>query len=151
MSLAAQSIIMTADQSTSSAASRRAAHTDVWRSPQHVAFWNRWAITRIPVQRRVSLNFLPGVAASTRVGNFIGARSARDAKRASHASALLSVVVGFVVMVTMMATKNVRAWEFRCLAYHALRSRRYLAIYSVTTRKLSSWSVKLCRLSLHFR
>lgn len=57
------------------------------------------------------LNTLPfgiGVAASTRVGNLIGSRSAQGAKVAAHASALLSVIVGLVVMTAMMATKNVR-------------------------------------------
>jgi hypothetical protein len=48
-----------------------------------------------------------GVAASARVGNFIGARSASGAKHAGHAAALLSVIVGTVVMCTMMATKDV--------------------------------------------
>ena len=57
------------------------------------------------------MNTIPfgiGVAASARVGNLIGARSAEAAKRASHASALLSVVVGAVVMAALMATKDVR-------------------------------------------
>lgn len=49
-----------------------------------------------------------GVAASARVGNLIGARSARGAKRAGHAAALLSVVVGTIVLISMMATKDVR-------------------------------------------
>ncbi|KAI0700316.1 MOP flippase [Cytidiella melzeri] len=56
------------------------------------------------------LNTIPfgiGVAASTRVGNLIGLRSATAAKRASHASALLSVVTGLVIMITLLATKNV--------------------------------------------
>lgn len=56
------------------------------------------------------LNTLPfgiGVAASARVGNLIGARSSAAAKYAAHASALLSVVVGLVVMIVMMATRNV--------------------------------------------
>ncbi|KAI0820462.1 MATE efflux family protein [Trametes gibbosa] len=47
------------------------------------------------------------VAASTRVGNLIGARSVNGAKRASHASALLSVVAGTVVMVVLLATKDI--------------------------------------------
>lgn len=47
-----------------------------------------------------------GVAASTRVGNFIGSRSPSGAKAAAHASALLSVIVGIVVMVAMMASKD---------------------------------------------
>ncbi|KAI0662321.1 MATE efflux family protein [Cubamyces menziesii] len=56
------------------------------------------------------LNTIPfgiGVAASTRVGNLIGARSALGAKRASHASALLSVVVGAVVMIVLLMTKDI--------------------------------------------
>ncbi|KAI8978868.1 MOP flippase [Trametes punicea] len=56
------------------------------------------------------LNTIPfgiGVAASTRVGNLIGARSALGTKRASHASALLSVVVGAIVMIILVATKDV--------------------------------------------
>jgi multidrug resistance protein, MATE family len=51
------------------------------------------------------------VAASTRVGNLIGLRSAISAKRASHVSAFLSVIVGFVVMVTLIATKDVSGIE----------------------------------------
>ena len=47
------------------------------------------------------------MAASARVGNLIGARSAIGAQRAGHAAALLSVVVGFIVMVTMLVTKDV--------------------------------------------
>ncbi|KAJ3551743.1 hypothetical protein NM688_g4529 [Phlebia brevispora] len=76
LSLAAQSIIMTADQ----------------------------ILNTIP--------FGIGVAASTRVGNFIGARSATDAKRASHASAFLSVVVGMVVMIILIVTKDVFGYIF---------------------------------------
>lgn len=55
------------------------------------------------------LNTIPfgiGVAASARVGNLIGFRSAIGAKHASHAAAFLSVVVGAVVMTVMMATKD---------------------------------------------
>ncbi|EKM53264.1 uncharacterized protein PHACADRAFT_163546 [Phanerochaete carnosa HHB-10118-sp] len=55
------------------------------------------------------LNTIPfgiGVAASTRVGNYIGSRSAVAAKHASHMSALLSIFVGAIVMVTLIATKN---------------------------------------------
>lgn len=48
-----------------------------------------------------------GVAASTQVGHLIGSRSAIGAKRASHASALLSVVMGLLVMVVLIATKDV--------------------------------------------
>ncbi|KAH9925380.1 MATE efflux family protein [Epithele typhae] len=56
------------------------------------------------------INTIPfgiGVAASARVGNLIGARAAEAAKRASHASALLSVVVGATVMTVLIATKDV--------------------------------------------
>ena len=48
-----------------------------------------------------------GVAASARVGNLIGARLPNAAMRASHASALLSVVVGAIVMIVLIATKDV--------------------------------------------
>ena len=48
-----------------------------------------------------------GVAASARVANLIGARLPSAAKRASHASALLSVVVGAIVMIVLIATKDV--------------------------------------------
>ncbi|OCH88449.1 MOP flippase [Obba rivulosa] len=61
------------------------------------------------------LNTIPfgiGVAASTRVGNRIGARDAAGAQRASHAAALLSVAVGFAVMVALMATKDVFGYLF---------------------------------------
>ncbi|KAF8957126.1 mate-domain-containing protein, partial [Flammula alnicola] len=56
------------------------------------------------------LNTLPfgiGVAASTRVGNLIGSRSPSGAKVAAHASALLSVIVGTIVMAAMIASKDV--------------------------------------------
>lgn len=63
------------------------------------------------------LNTLPfgiGVAASTRVGNLIGLRSAIGAKHAAHAAAFLSVIVGAVVMITLVATRDVRL-SFRSL------------------------------------
>ncbi|KAK1218122.1 ethionine resistance protein [Marasmius sp. AFHP31] len=56
------------------------------------------------------LNTLPfgiGVAASNRVGNLIGAKQAEHAKRAAHFSALLSVVVGVVVMTLLVVFKDV--------------------------------------------
>ncbi|KAF8997839.1 MOP flippase [Cyathus striatus] len=61
------------------------------------------------------LNTIPfgiGVAASARVGNLIGARSAQGAKYAAHASAFLSVIVGAVVMITMISTRNVFGYLF---------------------------------------
>ncbi|KIK65104.1 hypothetical protein GYMLUDRAFT_240421 [Collybiopsis luxurians FD-317 M1] len=56
------------------------------------------------------LNTIPfgiGVAASTRVGNLIGLRSAAGVKHAAHTAAFLSVVVGAIVMVTLIATRNI--------------------------------------------
>ncbi|KAJ3505031.1 hypothetical protein NLJ89_g7630 [Agrocybe chaxingu] len=56
------------------------------------------------------LNTLPfgiGVAASTRVGNLLGSRSPTGAKTAAHSAALLSVIVGLVVMTSMMLAKDV--------------------------------------------
>jgi len=61
------------------------------------------------------LNTIPfgiGVAASTRVGNLLGLQSAEGAKRASHASALLSVIVGAIVMIILMAAKDVFGYIF---------------------------------------
>ncbi|KAF7370931.1 MATE efflux family protein [Mycena sanguinolenta] len=61
------------------------------------------------------LNTIPfgiGVAASARVGNLIGAKSPSAAKHAAHASALLSVVVGLVVMIVMLATRDVYGYLF---------------------------------------
>ncbi|KAJ0291735.1 hypothetical protein COL940_000024 [Colletotrichum noveboracense] len=69
--LAAQSVIMTADQ----------------------------IINTIP--------FGLGVAASARLGNLLGAQKARDAARAAHAAAVLSVILGTLVLVVLMATKDV--------------------------------------------
>ncbi|KAL5532735.1 ERC1_1 [Sanghuangporus sanghuang] len=61
------------------------------------------------------LNTLPfgiGVAASARVGNLIGARSAIGAKHAGHASALLSAIVGAIVMGAMLVAKDVYGYLF---------------------------------------
>ena len=61
------------------------------------------------------LNTLPfgiGVAASARVGNLIGSKSAEGAKHAGHGAALLSVIVGTIVMCTMLATKDVYGYIF---------------------------------------
>ncbi|KAF6839030.1 MATE efflux family protein [Colletotrichum plurivorum] len=69
--LAAQSVIMTADQ----------------------------IINTIP--------FGLGVAASTRLGNLLGAQKPQDAARAAHAAAVLSVVLGAIVLAVLMATKDV--------------------------------------------
>jgi len=61
------------------------------------------------------LNTIPfgiGVAASTRIGNLIGARSAKGASKSSHAIALLSVIMGGAVMIIMMASRNVFGYLF---------------------------------------
>lgn len=49
-----------------------------------------------------------GVAASTRVGNAIGRRDAAGAKFIGHLSALLSALAGAFVMLSLLASKNVR-------------------------------------------
>jgi len=61
------------------------------------------------------LNTIPfgiGVAASARVGNLIGLRSAAGAKHAAHASALVSVGVGVIVMIILITTKDVFGYIF---------------------------------------
>jgi multidrug resistance protein, MATE family len=69
--LAAQSVIMTADQ----------------------------VINTVP--------FGLGVAASARVGNLLGAHRPKDAARAAHAAAILSVIAGALILAVLMATKDV--------------------------------------------
>ncbi|KAF8448854.1 mate-domain-containing protein [Boletus edulis BED1] len=49
-----------------------------------------------------------GVVASNRVGNLIGAKAASGARTAAHACALVSVLVGFTIMVILLATKNAK-------------------------------------------
>lgn len=64
----------------------------------------------MPLIYAIVLNTLPfgiGVAASTRVGQLIGLQSPIGAKNAAHASALLSVIAGAVVMGIMIASRNV--------------------------------------------
>ncbi|KAI5837174.1 mate-domain-containing protein [Morchella snyderi] len=61
------------------------------------------------------LNTIPfgiGVAASTRVGNLLGARDARGASRAANTAALLSIVAGALVMIIMLSVKDVYARIF---------------------------------------
>ncbi|KAI1816241.1 mate efflux family protein [Poronia punctata] len=74
--LAAQSVIMTADQ----------------------------IINTIP--------FGLGVAASSRIGNLLGAQKPRDAARAAHCAAILSVILGSIILAVLMGTKNVFAKIF---------------------------------------
>lgn len=55
------------------------------------------------------LNTIPfgvGVAASTRVGNLLGAKDARGASRAANTAAVLSILLGGVVLAVLMATRN---------------------------------------------
>ncbi|KAG1812869.1 MATE efflux family protein [Suillus subaureus] len=53
-----------------------------------------------------TLPFGFGVVASNRVGNLIGARTAIGARNAAHAIAFISVIVGFIVMMIMLAARN---------------------------------------------
>ncbi|KXN84930.1 hypothetical protein AN958_11913 [Leucoagaricus sp. SymC.cos] len=53
-----------------------------------------------------------GVAASARVGNLIGSRSAVGAKQAAHTSALLSITIGLIVMAIAMAAKDIFGYVF---------------------------------------
>ncbi|KAI1389387.1 MATE efflux family protein [Hypoxylon trugodes] len=71
ITLAAQSVIMTADQ----------------------------IINTIP--------FGLGVAASARLGNLLGAQKPREAERAAHCAAILSTILGAVILTILMSTKNV--------------------------------------------
>ena len=55
------------------------------------------------------MNTIPfgiGVAASTRIGNLLGAQNARGAARAAHTAAWLSVLLGAVVLTILMSTKD---------------------------------------------
>ncbi|CAL5870810.1 uncharacterized protein PFLUO_LOCUS5050 [Penicillium psychrofluorescens] len=55
------------------------------------------------------LNTIPfgiGVATSTRVGNLLGLRNGGAASRAAHTSAVLSMVVGGVVLALLMGTRD---------------------------------------------
>lgn len=61
------------------------------------------------------LNTIPfgiGVAASTRVGNLLGARDARGASRAANTAAVLSITAGVLVMIIMLAVKDFYAKIF---------------------------------------
>ena len=55
------------------------------------------------------MNTIPfgvGVAASSRVGNLLGARSAKGASRAAHVAAWLSMIFGAIVLMILMASKE---------------------------------------------
>jgi len=71
IALAAQSVIMTADQ----------------------------IINTIP--------FGLGVAASSRMGNLLGARKPKEARRAAHCAATLSVAMGALILAVLMSVKDI--------------------------------------------
>jgi len=55
------------------------------------------------------MNTIPfgvGVAASARVGNLLGARNAKGAARAANTAAWLSMILGAVVLIILMASKD---------------------------------------------
>ncbi|EED19527.1 MATE efflux family protein subfamily, putative [Talaromyces stipitatus ATCC 10500] len=55
------------------------------------------------------LNTIPfgvGVAASTRVGNLLGARNAHGAARAAHTAAFVSILLGGIVLAVLMGTRH---------------------------------------------
>ncbi|CAK7239637.1 MAG: ethionine resistance protein [Sporothrix thermara] len=56
------------------------------------------------------INTIPfglGVAASARVGNLLGAQNAAGAARSAHAAAILSVLLGTLLLMLLMATRHV--------------------------------------------
>ncbi len=61
------------------------------------------------------MNTIPfgiGVAASARVGNLLGARNAKGAARAANCAAWLSMVMGLLVLIVLMAVKDFYAKIF---------------------------------------
>ncbi|APA11523.1 hypothetical protein sscle_08g062930 [Sclerotinia sclerotiorum 1980 UF-70] len=61
------------------------------------------------------MNTIPfgiGVAASSRVGNLLGARNAKGAARAANVAAWLSMVMGLVVLIILMSVKKFYARIF---------------------------------------
>ena len=56
------------------------------------------------------INTIPfglGIAASSRVGNLLGACSTQAAERSAHVAAGLSVIIGAVILTILMATRHV--------------------------------------------
>ncbi|TAQ85486.1 hypothetical protein B7494_g6199 [Chlorociboria aeruginascens] len=61
------------------------------------------------------MNTIPfgiGVAASSRVGNLLGARNAKGAARAANVAAWLSMIMGLLVLIILMAVKDFYAKIF---------------------------------------
>ncbi|KAF7933897.1 uncharacterized protein EAE98_003606 [Botrytis deweyae] len=61
------------------------------------------------------MNTIPfgiGVAASSRVGNLLGARNAKGAARAANVAAWLSMIMGLLVLIVLMSVKNFYARIF---------------------------------------
>lgn len=61
------------------------------------------------------MNTIPfgvGVATSARVGNMLGARNAKGGSRAANTGALLSIILGAIVLSILMGTRNVFAKIF---------------------------------------
>lgn len=83
----------------------------------------------------------PGVVASNRIGNLIGARTAIGARNAAHAIAFISVIVGFMVMIIMLAARNVSQRSSRPVLLYQTADRN-LAISSAMTRTSSGLSAK---------
>ncbi|KAJ5761225.1 Multi antimicrobial extrusion protein [Penicillium odoratum] len=55
------------------------------------------------------MNTIPfglGVATSSRIGNLLGARSGKSAARTAHTSAFLAIILGSVVLVILMGSRN---------------------------------------------
>jgi MATE family multidrug resistance protein len=55
------------------------------------------------------MNTIPfgiGVATSARIGNLLGARDTKGAARAANVAAWLSILMGAVVLIILMGTKN---------------------------------------------
>ena len=56
------------------------------------------------------INTIPfglGVAESARLGNLLGAKAPRSARRSAHSAAILSVLLGTMLLVVLLATKDV--------------------------------------------
>jgi len=115
--LAAQSVIMTTDQS---------------KYPHHLS-------PTTDAYQGVVLNTIPfgiGVAASTRVGNLLGLQSATGAKHAAHISALLSIIIGGIIMITLLVAKDVGIPLLCIVNLPQLNSDRFLDTCSVMIRTL---------------